>query len=162
MKSFREAIETGETDFIHPVLRKELESGQEEILEFLPDKAQEYYETIISDNYHKILERVEHYTKVKPTDQTIPQLVSLAMNNVQRIMEIEKNKKTQLEKMAVDLVLGFPQFKKIKRDVEQKILAIDAKLGNAELENAVSKLDQEKEKMKKPESDGDLSGLELS
>jgi len=160
MKTFREAIETGETDFIHPVLRKELESGQEEILQFLPDKAQEYYETIISDNYHKILERVEHYTKIKPTDQTIPQLVSLAMNNVQKIMEIEKNKKTQLEKMAIDLVLGLPQFKRIKNDVEQKQLAIDAKLGNAELENAVSQFDQEKEKLKKPEKDGDLSPLE--
>ena len=150
MKTFREAIETGETDFIHPVLRKELESGKEDILKFLPEKAQEYYEMIISDNYHKILERVEYYTKVKPTDQTIPQIVSLAMSCLNEIAEIESGYKTQLEKMAVDLVLSYDIYSSVKRDVENKDVIIDAKLGEPDLKDIVSQNEQEKNKLKKP------------
>lgn len=160
MKTFREAIETGETDFIHPVLRKELESGKEDVLKFLPEKAQEYYEMIISDNYHKILERVEYYTKVKPTDQTIPQIVSLAMSCLNEIAEIERGHKTQLEKMAVDLVLSYDIYSSIKKDIENKDVIIDAKLGEPDLKDILSQNEQEKNKLKKPKQDGDLSPLE--
>lgn len=160
MKNFKEAIETGETDFIHPVLRKDLESGKEDILKFLPEKAQEYYEMIISDNYHKILERVEYYTKVKPTDQSIPQIVSLAMSCLNEIAEIESGHKTQLEKMAVDLVLNYTIYERPKRAVEDKHLIIDAKLGEPDLKDIVSQSDQEKNQLKKPKNDGDLSPLE--
>lgn len=160
MKTFQEAIETGETDLIHPVLRKELESGKEEILPFLPEKAQDYYEMIISDNYHKILERIEYYTGIKPSEETVPQLCSIAMNSLREIAQIEKSKKSFLEKMAVDLVLGLVEFTDIKKAVEEKQILIDAKLGPADLENAVSQVDAEKEKNKKPKTDGNLSSLE--
>lgn len=160
MKNFKEAIETGETDFIHPVLRKDLESGKEDILKFLPEKAQEYYEMIISDNYHKILERVEYYTKVKPTDQSIPQIVSLAMSCLNEIAEIESGHKTQLEKMAVDLVLNYLLYERAKWAVEDKHLIIDAKLGEPDLKDVVSQSDQEKNQLKKPKNNGDLSPLE--
>ena len=87
MKNFREAIETGDQDdLINPEKRKQLEAGTEEILGVLPEKAQDYYELIVSDAYQKLLERIQYYTKAPVTQKNLPQLVSNVFSAFNKIL----------------------------------------------------------------------------
>lgn len=160
MKNFREAIETGEQeDLIHPEKRKQLEAGTEEILGALPEKAQDYYELIVSEAYQKLLDRIKHYTKAPLTRQNFPQLVANVFGAFNKISEVESANKAKLEKMAVDVVLSLPEFEYIKKLVENKRLKIVAKLGTPDLKNAVTQSEQEAQEKLLPDVDG-LSDLE--
>ena len=160
MKNFREAIETGEQeDLIHPEKRKQLEAGTEEILGVLPEKAQDYYELIVSEAYQKLLDRIKHYTKAPVTQKNFPQLVANVFGAFNKISEVESANKAKLEKMAVDVVLGLPEFEYIKKLVENKRLKIVAKLGTPDLKNAVTQSEQEAQDKLLPDVEG-LSELE--
>lgn len=160
MRSFKEAIETGEhPDFIHPEKRKQLEAGTEEILGVLPEKAQDYYELIISDAYIKLLNRIQHYTKAPVTHENFPQLVSKIFSAFAKISEIESQNKAKLEKLAVQVVLDLPEFEFVKKLVESNRLKIIAKLGTPDLKNAVTQSEQEAQEKLTPDVDG-LSDLE--
>jgi len=160
MKNFREAIETGEQeDLIHPEKRKQLEAGTEEILGALPEKAQDYYELIVSEAYQKLLDRIKHYTKAPVTQQNFPQLVASVFGAFNKISEVESANKARLEKMAVDVVLSLPEFEYIKKLVENKRLKIVAKLGTPDLKNAVTQSEQEAQDKLLPDVEG-LSDLE--
>ncbi|MFZ4600770.1 MAG: hypothetical protein ACOYNN_19170, partial [Terrimicrobiaceae bacterium] len=160
MKSFKEAIETGEQpDLIHPEKRKQLEAGTEEILGVLPEKAQDYYEMIVSDAYIKLLERIQHYTKAPVTHENFPQLVSKVFAAFGKIAEVEERNKSKLEKLAVQVVLDLPEFEFVKKLVENKRLKIDAKLGTPDLKNAVTQSEQEAQDKLLPDVEG-LSDLE--
>lgn len=160
MRSFKEAIETGEhPDFIHPEKRKQLEAGTEEILGVLPEKAQDYYELIISDAYIKLLDRIQYYTKAPVTHENFPQLVSKIFSAFAKISEIESQNKAKLEKLAVQVVLDLPEFEFVKKLVESNRLKIIAKLGTPDLKNAVTQSEQEAQEKLTPDVDG-LSDLE--
>jgi len=160
MKNFREAIETGEQeDFIDPEKRKQLEAGTEEILGALPEKAQDYYELIVSEAYQKLLDRIQHYTKAPVTQQNFPQLVASVFGAFNKISEVESANKAKLEKMAVDVVLSLPEFEYIKKLIENKRLKIVAKLGTPDLKNAVTQSEQEAQDKLLPDVEG-LSDLE--
>ena len=144
MKNFREAIETGEhEDLIHPEKRKQLEAGTEEILGALPEKAQDYYELIVSEAYQKLLSRIQHYTKAPLTQRNFPKLVSNVFGAFNKISEIESANKAKLEKLAVQVVLDLPEFEYVKKLVESNRLKIVAKLGTPDLKNAVTQSEQE-------------------
>ena len=160
MKNFREAIETGEQpDLIHPEKRKQLEAGTEEILGVLPEKAQDYYELIVSEAYQKLLDRIQHYTKAPVTQQNFPQLVAKVFGAFNKISEVESANKAKLEKMAIQVVLGLPEFEYIKKLVEGGRLKIMAKLGTPDLKNAVTQSEQEAQDKLLPDVEG-LSDLE--
>ena len=160
MKNFREAIETGEQpDLIHPEKRKQLEAGTEEILGVLPEKAQDYYELIVSEAYQKLLDRIQHYTKAPVTQQNFPQLVAKVFGAFNKISEVESSNKAKLEKMAIQVVLGLPEFEYIKKLVEGGRLKIMAKLGTPDLKNAVTQSEQEAQDKLLPDVEG-LSDLE--
>lgn len=160
MKSFKEAIETGDQpDLIHPEKRKQLEAGTEEILGVLPEKAQDYYEMIVSEAYQKLLSRIQHYTKAPVTQQNFPQLVAKVFAAFNKISEVESANKAKLEKMAVQVVLDLPEFEFIKNLVESNRLKIVAKLGTPDLKNAVTQSEQEAQDKLLPDTEG-LSDLE--
>lgn len=160
MRSFKEAIETGEhPDLIHPEKRKQLEAGTEEILGVLPEKAQDYYELIISDAYIKLLDRIQHYTKAPVTHENFPQLVSKIFSVFAKISEVESQNKVKLEKLAVQVVLDLPEFEYVKKLVESNRLKIIAKLGTPDLKNAVTQSEQEAQDKLTPDVEG-LSDLE--
>lgn len=160
MKSFKEAIETGDQpDLIHPEKRKQLEAGTEEILGALPEKAQDYYELIVSEAYQKLLSRIQHYTKAPVTKENFPQLVGKVFAAFNKISEVESANKAKLEKMAVSVVLNLPEFEYVKKLVEANRLRISAKLGTPDLKNAVTQSEQEAEDKLLPDVDG-LSDLE--
>jgi hypothetical protein len=160
MKSFKEAIETGDQpDLIHPEKRKQLEAGTEEILGVLPEKAQNYYEMIVSEAYQKLLSRIQHYTKAPVTQQNFPQLVAKMFAAFNKISEVESVNKVKLEKMAVQVVLDLPEFEFIKNLVERNRLKIVAKLGTPDLKNAVTQSEQEAQDKMLPDAEG-LSDLE--
>ena len=160
MKNFREAIETGDQDdLINPEKRKQLEAGTEEILGVLPEKAQDYYELIVSDAYQKLLERIQYYTKAPVTQKNLPQLVSNVFSAFNKISEVESANKGRLEKMAVQVVLDLPEFEFIKKLVDSNRLKIVAKLGTPDLKNAVTQSEQEAQEKMLPDVDG-LSDME--
>lgn len=160
MKNFREAIETGEhEDLINPEKRKQLEAGTEEILGALPEKAQDYYELIVSEAYQKLLSRIQHYTKAPLTQRNFPKLVSNVFGAFNKISEIESANKAKLEKLAVQVVLDLPEFEYVKKLVESNRLKIVAKLGTPDLKNAVTQSEQEAQEKLLPDVEG-LSELE--
>jgi len=160
MKSFKEAIETGDKpDLIDPEKRKQLEAGTEEILGALPEKAQDYYELIVSEAYQKLLDRIQHYTKAPVTQQNFPALVANVFGAFNKISEVESANKAKLEKMAVNVVLNLPEFEYVKKLVQANRLKIVAKLGTPDLKNAVTQSEQEAQDKLLPDVDG-LSDLE--
>jgi hypothetical protein len=72
-------------------------------------------------------------------------MVMLAFKTLNDIKRAESGMKSQLEQIAVDVVLDLPENKFIKQLVEDEDIIIDAKLGNADLTKAVTadKMDQE-------------------
>lgn len=161
MKSFQEAIETGDQeDLINPEKRKQLEAGNEEILGVLPEKGQDYYELIVSEAYVKLMERIQHYTKAPVTRKNLPELVSKVFAAFEKISEIESANKNKLEKLSVSVVLNLPEFELIKNLVEKGELKIDAKLGTPELQNIATQSQQEAENAQQTDEEGNPSPIE--
>ena len=161
MKSFQEAIETGDQeDFINPELRKELESGNAEILGVLPGNGQDYYELIISEDYVKLMERIQRHTKAPLTHKNFPELLSKTFAAFNKISQIESSNKNKLEKLSVAVVLDLPEFELIKNLVKKGELKIDAKLDIPELQNIVTQSEQEAENAQQTDEEGNPSPIE--
>lgn len=146
-KGMKEAIDTGDyPDFIDPEIRVGMENEQEFVEHILPDlgpAADRYLEIITSEAYKKALDRAAHYlgTTVDQLNQRytdMPTAVSLMMNTAQQVENLERNSKPQLEKMAIDIVLGLEENKHIKALVDSGRLILDVKLAPADLSKGLA------------------------
>jgi len=150
-----EKIDTGEDipDFIDPSKRAKIENEKDYVEQILPDlgpEADRYLEIITSESYQQNVKRVAYYLgisvgEIQSKFPNYPTMVMLAFKTLNDIKRAESNLKKQLEKIAVDLVLNIEENKLIKNLVEEGDIIIDAKLGNADLTNAITadKMDQE-------------------
>jgi hypothetical protein len=154
-KGLTEKIDTGEDipDFIDPSKRAKIENEKDYVEQILPDlgpEADRYLEIITSESYQQNVKRVAYYLgisvgEIQSKFPNYPTMVMLAFKTLNDIKRAESNLKKQLEKIAVDLVLNIEENKLIKNLVEEGDIIIDAKLGNADLTNAITadKMDQE-------------------
>jgi hypothetical protein len=154
-KGLTEKIDTGDDipDLIDPSKRAKIENEKDYVEQILPDlgpEADRYLEIITSESYQQNVKRVAYYLGISVSEiqakfPNYPTMVMLAIKTLNDIKRTESSLKSQLEQIAVDVVLDLPENKFIKQLVEDEDIIIDAKLGNADLTKAVTadKMDQE-------------------
>ena len=154
-KALTEKIETGEDnpDLIDPSKRAKIENEKDYVEQILPDlgpAADRYLEIITSESYQKNIDRVAYYLgiskqQIQDKFPNYPTMMMLAMKALSDIKKAEQSMKTQLQQLAVQVVLDLPENKFIKKLVDDQDIIIDAKLGNADLTQAITadKMDEE-------------------
>jgi hypothetical protein len=153
-------IDTGSyPDFIHPEKRTKMRDRSHPMAKnpAYPDytpaqgaKASNWEELLASEQYQATLKRLTtflHRMKAQQrgqdpaaTRETPPgNLMSIMQAMMQAIMtaqQVEAPHKRRLEKMAIDLVLDQPEFKKFREPYQNGEFKIDAQLGQADLSRA--------------------------
>ena len=154
-KALTEKIETGEDnpDLIDPSKRAKIENEKDYVEQILPDlgpAADRYLEIITSESYQKNIDRVAYYLgiskqQIQDKFPNYPTMMMLAMKALSDIKKAEQSMKTQLQQLAVQVVLDLPENKFIKKLVDDEDIIIDARLGNADLTQAITadKMDEE-------------------
>ena len=154
-KALTEKIETGEDnpDLIDPSKRAKIENEKDYVEQILPDlgpEADRYLEIITSESYQKNIDRVAYYLgiskqQIQDKFPNYPTMMMLAMKALSDIKKAEQSMKSQLQQLAVQVVLDLPENKFIKKLVDDEDIIIDARLGNADLTAAVTtdKMDEE-------------------
>lgn len=146
-QGMKEAIDTtGYPDFIDPEKRRSIEDEEDFIENALGDlgpQADRYLEIITSEAYKKACDRAAHYlgTTVEELHQKFPNLhtaISLMMNTAHDVENIERNSKEQLEQMAINVVLGLPENRHIKRLVDKGKIILDVQLARPDLQQGVT------------------------
>ena len=154
-KALTEKIETGEDnpDLIDPSKRAKIENEKDYVEQILPDlgpAADRYLEIITSESYQKNIDRVAYYLgiskqQIQDKFPNYPTMMMLAMKALSDIKKAEQSMKSQLQQLAVQVVLDLPENKFIKKLVDDEDIIIDARLGNADLTQAITadKMDEE-------------------
>jgi hypothetical protein len=154
-KGLTEKIDTGDDmpDLIDPSKRAKIENEKDYVEQILPDlgpDADRYLEIVTSESYQQNIKRVSYYLgisvgEIQSKFPNYPTMIMLAIKALNDIKRAESGMKSQLEKIAVDVVLSLPENKFIKQLVDEGDIIIDVKLGNADLTKAVTadKMDQE-------------------
>ncbi len=146
-KGIKETINIGDyPDFIHPEKRAAIENETDYVEAIFPNlgsNADKYLEIITSEGYRKAVDRLAHYVEQPVANlqrlfPTLPSMLELLMTTAIQIEDIERNRKSQLEKLAVNLVLNLREYKFIKQLVQSGEIIIDVKLASADLTNAIA------------------------
>jgi hypothetical protein len=146
-KRVKEAIDVGNyPDFIDPTKRAAIENEADYVESILPDlgsNADRYLEIITSESYKKAVDRLAHYVgrpiaELEAQFPTLPSMLEVLMATATQIEDIERNRKSQLEKLALNLVLNLREYKYIKQLVQSGEIIIDLKLDVADLTNAIA------------------------
>jgi hypothetical protein len=146
-------VNEAEMKFAHPEKKAWLQTGDEELNELLPtlsDKEKSYLEMIGSKSYEEMIARIEQYTGIRANRMNLPSLISIMFQTVQEIRRIESTHKHQIESLALDTVLEYPEFTMVKEAYYNDEVKFDVKLELPSLQ-----MPEEKE----PE-EGDLTDLE--
>lgn len=140
-------------DYFSDDKRSMIEDEKDYVEKIFPDlgsAADRYLEMITSESYKKNIDRIAYYlnmsvNKVQSKFPDLPTMTTMVFGALSYITNIEKSKKSELEKMAIEVVLELEENKFIKQLVENGELIIDAKLGNADLTGVITedKLDEE-------------------
>ncbi len=146
-KGIREVINVGDyPDFIHPEKRASIENETnyiESILPNLGNNADKYIEIITSEGYKKAVDRLAHYTgqpisELQRLFPTLPSMLEVLMEIATQVEDIESNRKTQFERLAINLVLDLREYKFIKQLVQSGEIILDVKLDVVDLTRAVA------------------------
>jgi hypothetical protein len=119
---------------------------------------------LYSQNYEKTLDRLAQYANVNVEDLGTYPYTQVVVDLLQRIKRIESQNKEKLEKLAVKLSLGLDEMKPIREAIKDGVLKIDAKLENAELEEAITDLEAQtrEEELKDEEGNPVVESEELT
>lgn len=152
-KGVKEAVDiTGYPQFFDPEKKSAVEDEIDYVENIFPDlgpQADRYLEMITSDSYKMIVNKAAHYLGINVNElpqrfPNFPSMVAMFMETAEEVAEIEQAHKPQLEKMAVELVLGLNEYELFRRLVAEKKIILDVKLAAPELGGAVAddELDQ--------------------
>lgn len=148
MKQINEVIEPGEHGHLFDPSKQALYNNPIEVEKLFPNlgpQAQRYIEIITGDAYKKAIERLSQYTGKRPETLNLPTLLSLVMNSLRQVTQLQRNNKEELEQLAVDIVLNLPEFAIFKNWVSEGKLKIKAELTQPNLDNAIVASEQEGE-----------------
>jgi hypothetical protein len=146
-KGLQEAINTTDyPDFIDPEKRSSIEDEIDYVEHIFPDlgpQADRYLEFITSESYKRILDKAAHYLGVSVSElprtfRNFPTTIQLLLNTAYEVENIESNHRALFEKMSIDLILGLPEYKRLKQLVDSKQILLDVKLAPADLTNALA------------------------
>lgn len=124
-------------DFVDPSRRQWIETGDEQLDKLLPrvtEGEQSYFEMITSRTYQDMIVRLEKYTGIQADALDIPQLLSATFQAIRKVKDIEAENKEVLEKMVLDVVLGFPEFRMVKEAYDNDELEFDIRLEASEVD----------------------------
>lgn len=153
-QGMKEAIDTtGYPDFIDPEKRRSIEDEEDFIENALGDlgpQADRYLEIITSEAYKKACDKAAHYLGVTVAElhQRYPNLhtaCGIMMNTAQDVENLERNSKEQLEQMAINVVMGLPENKHIKRLVDEGKVILDVQLAPPDLRQGITDNDLNQE-----------------
>ena len=140
----------GKPDVWNPNIKREIESGQEEILGTLP--SQEYLDTIHSEEYIDLINRITRLTGIREDEintHRVPSIIGRAGAAFNRIHQIERAHTEEIKRLALDTVLGLEEFAEIKELYEQGKIKFDIQQGHGDMQreepNVEEELDQEAE-----------------
>jgi len=125
-----------EVDAIDVGKKKWMKTGDSQLNALLPtlsDEEKSYLELITSEEYKKLVDRVEKYTGIKVKKSNLPSLVQLLFSTVGEVVDIEKSHKKQLEELAFNTVLSLDEFKMVEEAYLNDEVAFDVKLGEPDL-----------------------------
>lgn len=146
-KGVSEAINTGDyPEFIDPEKRSAVEDEIDYVENIFPDlgpQADRYLEIITSESYKKIVDKAAHYLGINVNElprkfPNFPSMVSMFMGAAQEVSQLESRHKAQLEKMAVEVVLGMKEYELFKRLVDEKKIILDVKIDSPNLNDATA------------------------
>ena len=141
---------------VHPGKKQWIESGDEAINSILPtlsNEEQTYLEKISSDEYKGLVEKIEKFTGLDVKPSNVPSLITLLMNTLDEVQEIESGHAEYLEDLAKEVVFSLAEFEMVKDALDNGDVKVDLKLSGGELSNALAELDDLPEK-------GELSQVE--
>jgi hypothetical protein len=154
------AMDTGSyPDFIHPEKHTKMRDRSHPMAKnpAYPDytpaagaKASNWEELLASEQYQATLKRLTTFlhrlnaqtrgqdpaATPEQTPRSIGTILQAMMKSVTTAMQMEQPVKKQLEKLAINLVLDQPEFRKFREPYEAGQFKIDAQLGPAKLERA--------------------------
>tara|TARA_R110000868_G_scaffold380857_2_gene647166 strand:- start:3397 stop:4491 length:1095 start_codon:yes stop_codon:yes gene_type:complete len=133
-KTIKEAlnIPSHVSDLIHPSTRKDIETGNVHFLKILPTLSKletEYLETISSDRYVELIEKLQKIIGKPVTRELSLSFTGLVPELINKIVAIEKPHKKLLENTAVAIVTNLPEFEHINDLISDGLLRIEAALG---------------------------------
>lgn len=162
--NINEVIDTGSAPnlFHRSKLQKYNEPIDVEKLMPASSDADRYLELVTSESYKKTVERLQHYTNITPSQATLPQLVFLAINAMEKISNFQQGHEEYLEKLAVDVVLSLPEFDFFKHMIDRGELKIVALLDNIDLSNAITETEKIANNIQQTpeENEDDISDVE--
>jgi hypothetical protein len=81
-----------------------------------------------SNEYQKAFDNVVKYTGLNKQRLHTHSLFMTLFNTLTKVIDVESQHKSRLEKLAIDIVLGLPQMHALKEQVDEGHVIIDAKL----------------------------------
>lgn len=152
-KNVKEAIDTGESDFIDPEKRDSIENELDYVEQIFPDMGPQehrYLEIITSESYKNAVNKAAHYLG-KTTEEIAqmfpnwPTLAGVFMRTAMEVERLERRSVRELEQMAITLVLGLDEYKLFRSLVKSGQITLDVKIGTPELEQGVAEDEMNKE-----------------
>jgi len=146
-KGVSEAIDTtGYEGFFDPEKKSGIENERDYVENIFPDlgpNADRFLEIITSESYKKMIDKAAHYLgmtveQLQQRFPNIPSLMRMFMGTAMEVEQIERQHKGQLEKMAVDTVLGMPEYTLFKKLIDDGQIVLDVKIELPNLTNAIA------------------------
>jgi len=149
-------VSEAEMKFAHPEKKQWLQTGDDDLNALLPtlsDKEKSYLEMIGSKSYEEMIQRIEQYTGLSAARMNMPSLTSILFQTVREIVRIEGSRKHQIESLALDVVLEYPEFTMVKEAYYNDEVKFDVKLEQPNLQMPETEEPEEAE-------EGELTNLE--
>jgi hypothetical protein len=119
-------------DIIHPDVKAWIARGGDPELHHLFPKLssdeKSYLELITSEGYEQLVAKLEKYTGLEATAQNLPSIISITMQSLSNVRAAESSHKQYLEKLALDFVLSFDEFKMVRDAYDNGDLEFDLQL----------------------------------
>lgn len=121
--------------WVHPDKKDWIIYGDIRINKILPqlsNSEQTYLEMISRSAYEDLVKKIEKYAGINldQTPQNLPSLVGLFFSSIEKINNIEKEHRKELEELAIKCVLDLDEFDLVRHAIEDGILTIKATLSN--------------------------------
>lgn len=143
----------GKPDVWNPNVKREIESGEEEVLGALP--SQEYLEMIHSEEYIDLINRITRLTGIREDEITtsrVPSIISRAGAAFSRIRQIEGPRSEEIKRLAVETVLGLEEFAEVKKLHDAGKIKIDIQHGMGEMQREEPNVEEELEQQAEEEA----------
>jgi hypothetical protein len=123
------AMDPGEGGhLIYPGKRRKIDTGETPLHKLPAFPPGDYGEKTASKAFGNVLQGVQRATGRSPRALSQHTIMMTLMQTLQRVQGIERRHRSELENLAIKIVLDLPEFKDAKADYEEGYLKINARL----------------------------------